>query len=337
MSSRPSRSRAPSIPSRPTTPLRRLSSYSLKHLSLSHSASRRPLSAPVSLHTSHPDDPFDPDEEEEDPLGHLSDLFDTLAKDVQDLTANLQHLEGVHHNLQETNEAFASLLLGLRANSYTIDFLEAPTKLNFDLASERASARFAADQAARAESAFLASQNQHPSPPASPSASIHGGGGGGGGGLGETTFVTNDEESFVTDDAPSRTGGAGGKGGAARGRGTGVRGGRGASAAGRGGKGGPLNKRRKEEMAAFADPILPLLPITLRENRRQECEKVLWALKERGEAKMADLVTSLSSGLQPVPQVRINEVLLALVRAKVVSKALVKGVAVYRLDPSKCG
>lgn len=35
---------------------------------------------------------------------------------------------------------------------------------------------------------------------------------------------------------------------------------------------------------AFADPLLPLLPITLRENRRQECEKVLWALKERSEA-----------------------------------------------------
>lgn len=34
---------------------------------------------------------------------------------------------------------------------------------------------------------------------------------------------------------------------------------------------------------SFADPFLPLLPITLRENRRQECEKVLWALNERSE------------------------------------------------------
>ena len=31
----------------------------------------------------------------------------------------------------------------------------------------------------------------------------------------------------------------------------------------------------------FADPILPLLPIDIREKRRAETEKVLWALRER--------------------------------------------------------
>jgi hypothetical protein len=50
---------------------------------------------------------------------------------------------------------------------------------------------------------------------------------------------------------------------------------------------------------------------------------------------VADLVAALSSGAQPVTQVRINEVLLALVRAKVVEKGVVKVRSLHRfLRPS---
>ncbi|GAA6016384.1 hypothetical protein JCM10207_003846 [Rhodosporidiobolus poonsookiae] len=315
MSLRTSRSRASSLSgsSRPTTPLRRLSSSSLRASSLRASAS-----------TSHP---------ASDPLAHLAPLFAELADAVADLAHNADQLDRLADKVRESNEAFAAWLLGLRANGYTVDFLDAPARVNFDLHEERI-----ADRERASSAAFLASHQQQQahdsdaSPPASPSrahqhahAHAHA--------ASETTFVTNDEPSFVDGgEEPPRSGSAarGGRG-AARG---------GAAARGRGGKavGGPVTKRRKEEMAAFADPILPLLPISLRENRRMECERVLWALKERaGGAAMADLTAALSSGPAhtAVPQVRINEVLLALVRAKVVVKALVKGVAQYRLDPSR--
>ncbi|GAA6030302.1 hypothetical protein JCM8097_009037 [Rhodosporidiobolus ruineniae] len=317
---RQSRSRASSLSGRPTTPLRRLSSSSLRAASLSHSLSSSTRGGDHSA--------------AQGALGHLEQYFAELANAVQDLTANVEQLSLVQRRLDGFNEAMGAYLFGLRANGYTADFLEAPAKLNFDLASERAESRFKAEQGARL--AHLELQHQHQqsslhSPPRSPSSSAQAGA--------ETTFVTNDEESFVMEHETPRAGSAAGRGGA-RGRG-----GIPAAAArgrGRGGKvapgaGAPVGRRKKEEMAAFADPLLPLLPISLRENRRQECERVLWVLKERpGGVAMADLVTSLSlPASQAVPQVRINEVLLALVRAKIAVKALVKGVAQYRLDPSK--
>ncbi|GAA5893028.1 hypothetical protein JCM5296_003408 [Sporobolomyces johnsonii] len=304
-----SHNRQPSVPSRPTTPLRRISTTSLRALSLSHSASRAPSSI-------------------EPPLAHLSSVFAELADAVSDLTANVQALDRVYDRLDGFNEAFAAWLLGLRANTYTLDFFEAPTKLNFDLHAERQDLRAAREQAER-EAAFLAAQRDL-SPPSSPS-----GTGDRTAMMADSTFVTNEDESF-SERPPRGDEGRGmrGRGGAAaasaRGRG---RGGKGvAGAAG----GGGMTKRRKEEMAAFADPVLPLLPITLRENRRLECEKVLWSLKERPNGiSLGDLTKHLATAAQPVPQVRINEVLLALVRAKVASKVLLKGVNVYRLDPNK--
>ncbi|GAA5920920.1 hypothetical protein JCM1841_003621 [Sporobolomyces salmonicolor] len=297
--------RQPSVPSRPTTPLRRISTTSLRALSLSHSASR----APSSL---------------EPPLAHLSSVFAELADAVSDLTANVEALDRVNDRLDGFNEAFAAWLLGLRANTYTLDFFEAPTKLNFDLHAERQNLRAAREQAER-EAAVLAAQRDL-SPPSSPS----GPGGDRTAMMADLTFVTNDDDSFTQRPPPRGDEGRGarGRGGAtARGRGRG-----GKTVAGAGG----MTKRRKEEMAAFADPVLPLLPITLRENRRLECEKVLWALKEhRNGISLGDLTKHLATAQQPVPQVRINEVLLALVRAKVASKVLVKGVNVYRLDPDK--
>ncbi|GAA5981878.1 hypothetical protein JCM11641_001928 [Rhodosporidiobolus odoratus] len=303
----PSRSRASSL-SRPTTPLRRLSSSSLRTASLSHSLSRSQSGAAGA----------------EPPLAHLAPVFAELADAVSDLTANFERLTEMSNNLGEINESFAAFLLGLRANGYTVDFLEAPTKLNFDLAQERAKSRFLAEQAARLQ--HQQQEQDHLPRSASPPRSPLGN---------ETTFVTNDDESFMSsaEDPPLRSGSAAGRG---RGRGgLPVRGGRG----GRGGKAAPVGRKRKEEMAAFADPIVPLLPISLRENRRPECERVLWALKEKPAGlAMADLVAALASPSAPaqtIPQVRINEALLALVRAKVVIKSLVKGSAQYRLDPSR--
>ncbi|BGP41711.1 DASH complex subunit dam1 [Rhodotorula kratochvilovae] len=309
-----SRSRASSLSrsSRPTTPLRRLSSTSLRAHSLSYSASRAPSST-------------------EHPLAHLSLEFTDLANAVSDLTANFDDLDKVHQRLEGVNDAFAGWLLGLRANGYTVDFLEAPTRLNFDLAAERAQLASEAAALAFQQQQATHSHGHHAgddslsSPPRSPHTLAQS----------DATFVTNDDESFTGGhqggyDAPSAARGRGRGSGIARGRG-------GGAAGGRGGKVGAVSKRRKEEMAAFADPIMPLLPISLRENRRIECEKVLWALRERPQGVvMADLTAALATGgSTSVPQVRINECLLALVRAKVAIKQLSKGVTTYRLDPNK--
>ncbi|GAA5889328.1 hypothetical protein JCM8208_007842 [Rhodotorula glutinis] len=322
-----SRSRASSLSrsQRPTTPLRRLSSSSLRAHSLSHSASRAPASA-------------------EHPLAHLSHQFSDLANAVSDLTHNCNDLDLVHSRLEAVNDSFAAWLWGLRANAYTVDFMQQPDHFSFELAHERAHLR---DEAAHLE---RQQQQQHDHDHGhghhgdetfhSPSRAGHGGAGGGYGdhAHSETTFFTNDDQSFTVTETPAAAAaarGARGRSGAsgiARGRG-------GAAASARGGRAGAggMTKRRKDEMAAFADPIMPLLPIALRENRRTECEKVLWALRERPAGTvMADLAATLSgSGPSGVPQVRINEVLLALVRAKVAIKQLSKGVTTYRLDPNK--
>ncbi|BGP26073.1 DASH complex, subunit Dam1 [Rhodotorula toruloides] len=313
------RSRASSLArsasGRPTTPLRRISTTSLRALSLSQSRSNNPS------YTAQP-------------LSHLSAVFSELADAVSDLTANFEELESVQKRLDGVNESFAGWLLGLRANGYTVDFLEAPTKLNFDLAAERAALRYERDQAQaqllheQQQEQLLAEQEHQRLHQADLDA----------GGAGEQTFMTNDEDqSFVS----HHPGHAEGTRGGTRGRGSvNAKGGRGGAAGARGGKAPAMTKKRKEEMAAFADPILPLLPIDVREKRRNETERVLWILRERGQSggSMQDLVAHLSSGgpSQAVPQVRINEVLLALVRAKVVIKGPVKGLTSYRLEPNKC-
>ncbi|GAA5838809.1 hypothetical protein JCM9279_003867 [Rhodotorula babjevae] len=321
-----SRSRASSLSrsSRPTTPLRRLSSTSLRAHSLSHSASRAPASA-------------------EHPLAHLSTQFSDLANALSDLTHNCADLDLVHSRLEGVNDSFAAYLWGLRANAYTVDFTEQPDHYSWLLAHERA--QLAADQhALERQQQQQQQQQQHLDNHGgdetlhSPSRAGHGGGGYGDHAHSETTFFTNDDDSFTVAETPAAAAAARG----ARGRGgaSGIARGRGGSASARGGRGGAaggMTKRRKDEMAAFADPIMPLLPIALREGRRPECEKVLWALRERpAGAVMADLAAALSgSGPSGVPQVRINEVLLALVRAKVAIKQLSKGVTTYRLDPNK--
>jgi len=93
-----------SRPSRPTTPLRRISSYSLRSLSLSHSQSRDPTST------------------SESPLSHLSPLFAELADSISDFVANAEGLSQLTNNLNKFNQGFSSYLYGLRTNSYTFDF-----------------------------------------------------------------------------------------------------------------------------------------------------------------------------------------------------------------------
>ncbi|GAA5832385.1 hypothetical protein JCM5353_000297 [Sporobolomyces roseus] len=282
-----------SRPSRLTTPLRRISSHSLRSLSLSHSQSRDPTST------------------SESPLSHLSPLFAELADSISDFVANAEGLSQLTANLNKFNQGFSSYLYGLRTNSYTFDFNNLPDKINFNLAEERKHSHFLQQQ--QQEQA----QSQY-SPPSSPSqddrttgTTSH---------VGDSTFVTNDEQSFTQDHTPRSTSAASSRGG--RG-GSGIARGRGRGRGGAGG-GAVVTKRKKEEISAFADPVFPLLPINLRENRRTECEKVLWALKEHPLGiGLGDLTKHLST-FPSVPQVRINEVLLALVRAKVATKSLIK-------------
>ncbi|GAA5913150.1 Dam1p [Sporobolomyces salmoneus] len=305
-------------PSRPTTPLRRISSHSLRSLSLSHSQS------------SHFGDSSTSDSSSS--LAHLSPLFAELSDSVSDLVANCEGLSQISSNLDRFNEGFASYLYGLRINSYTFDFKHPPNKINFDLLNER---RQRQEQQQQQEAAAARART-----PDSPNARYddHEGEGDRTTTMADSTFVTNDEQSFThhpsSSSATSRSTSAMGRGrggsGIARGRG------RGTGRVGTSAAGGVSIKRRKEEIAAFADPVFPLLPINLRENRRRECENVLWTLKEHPNGMgLSDLTKHLASATPPIPQVRINEVLLALVRAKVATKGLVKGVNLYRLDPNR--
>ncbi|GAA5934405.1 DASH complex subunit DAM1 [Sporobolomyces koalae] len=317
---------------RPTTPLRRISAHSLRSLSLSHSqtqhlaggngSDRLTTSSTTTTSTT---------------LSHLGPLFAELSDAVSDLCANLDATANLAKNLDQFNEGFASYLYGLRINSYTFDFKHPPNKINFELAHERRQLEHELQlehlrQEAQDDSdeTFGApTTNRRPSTPGDEfdgdrTATV-----------GDSTFVTNDENSF-THEPISRTttttrGGArgGAASGIARGRGRG----RGGIAAA-----GAMTRRKKEEIAAFADPVFPLLPINLRENRRNECEKVLWALKEHPTGLgLGDLTKQFATLTPAIPQVRINEVLLALVRAKVATKGLVKGVNVYKLDRSRIG
>ncbi|GAA5883925.1 hypothetical protein JCM16303_004703 [Sporobolomyces ruberrimus] len=306
-------------PSRPTTPLRRISSHSLRSLSLSHSQSLSSSLSPTSPSTA---------------LSHLSPLLTELSDSISDLCSNLENLGNVSRDLDRFNEGFSSYLYGLRINSYTFDFKHPPNKVNFELQRERRELEVQRERqdserslspSRRGEEEDGRERDQEEYDRTAT--------------MGDSTFVTNDEHSFELE--PKRNGTKTTRGGIARGRGTvgsGIARGRGrgtgrvGTTASAGGI-GVMTKRKKEEISAFADPVFPLLPINLRENRRNECEKVLWTLKENPAGMgLGDLTKHLSNQTPPIPQVRINEVLLALVRAKVATKGLVKGVNLYRLE-----
>ncbi|KAM0790045.1 hypothetical protein ACM66B_005373 [Microbotryomycetes sp. NB124-2] len=288
-SSRP-RSSSLSRSSRPTTPLRRISASSLRSLSLSHSRSR-------AAQTTH-----------EPPLQHLSQLFAELADSVSDLTVKLEDLACINNDLDGFNQAFASYLYGLRINAYTADFLEAPTKLNFELAAQR---QPTSPQFVPLQQQDDTQNDNDSSPPGSPSASI------------AHNMTMDSEHSFAP--AIMSTRGGGNVGAAARGRGR-----------GRGGKiggGTVMTKKKKEELAAFSDSIIQLMPIKFREDpeRRAEVDKVINVLRKNPVGLcMSDFGNEIR-----VPTHRINDSLTALVRAKVVLKIFSGGVTTYRFDPTK--
>ncbi|ORY77217.1 hypothetical protein BCR35DRAFT_305502 [Leucosporidium creatinivorum] len=273
--------------SRPTTPLRRISSTSLRQLSLSHSASRRSHSNP-----------------NEHPLDHLGPLFAELADSIADLVGKVEELSEVNTQIEGFNEAFSGLLYGLRVNTYTAEFLEAPTKLNFDLASLR-----------QPPAPPSRSPSPSPSPPGSPSRE------GDQSHLGGVNMTMDSEHSFAAPAVPASRG----RGGIARGRGR-----------GRGGAiGGAAGRKKKEEQTAFLDSLLPSLPIKFREQQplRGETERVCLGLRDfSAGVTMADLTASLRP---PLPQHRVNDVLTALVRSKAVLKVFDGGVTTYRFDPTK--
>lgn len=88
-----------------STPLRRLSSSSLRSLSLSHSRTR-------------------PSSSLEPPLQHLVHLFSELSDAASDLAANFERLGDVAKELDGFNEAFGGYLYGLRTGCYLVDFQE---------------------------------------------------------------------------------------------------------------------------------------------------------------------------------------------------------------------
>jgi hypothetical protein len=191
------------------------------------------------------------------------------------LTSNLDQLELVHARLDGFNDALAAWLLGLRANGYTVDFVEAPTRINFELSRQREHERAVKEEEERVKallSVEVARQQQHNAGSSEDdeddgARNRYGGGGGGG----DNTFVSSGggggggaDASFVSnqgfnDPVPATRGGRG------RGGSTGIRGGRGA-AGGRGGaRGGAMAagggaaaaRKRKEEMAVSFSPSLP--------------------------------------------------------------------------------
>ncbi|KAM0749800.1 hypothetical protein T439DRAFT_39829 [Meredithblackwellia eburnea MCA 4105] len=232
---------------RPTTPLRRLSASSLRSLSLSHSRSR-------------------PDQSTEHPLQHLAPVFAELADALSDLAGNIEQLDNFNSTLDSFNEAFAAYLYSLRVNAYTVDFEEAPTPTNIQQLKQRRKEEQDRER-------FLFNNNNN-------NASV--GAGAPGDNIDDqdygnnTTLITPDSEfSFITrkDDSRPTSATRGARGGS-------TRGGRGGGA--RGGAKTGMTKKRKDELMAFSDEVIQLLPITFREQQPQRgsTEKVLHLLRE---------------------------------------------------------
>ena len=100
--------RKPSIPSRPTTPLR--------------STSR------ASFRASQPTTPSASNNNEEDishfPLQRLEPAFAELSDSMADLEANFMHLQLLNESMARFNENFAAFLYGLNMTAFCVDFPE---------------------------------------------------------------------------------------------------------------------------------------------------------------------------------------------------------------------
>ncbi|KAK9896433.1 hypothetical protein P389DRAFT_180216 [Cystobasidium minutum MCA 4210] len=243
-------------------------------------------------------------------LGHLAPAFAELAETIEDLAVNLEALDAINQSLDDFNESFAGLLLGLRANAYTSEFPEAPTLRNFTLDKERQArlAKQAEEEEEQAEAARQAEEtrreqeeemerqsNAHP----------------------DDTFVT---QAGGNEGPPPPRGGTTARG---RGRGRAVASGGGKTAA----------HKQKDQLIKFAQPIISTMPIDFREKQpqRNDAETVIGALRTHPDGlHMQELVKMYPL----IPQHRINDCLLALVRAKHAIKVTSKGL-LYRLDPMK--
>ncbi|GAA5973277.1 hypothetical protein JCM3765_000977, partial [Sporobolomyces pararoseus] len=172
---------------RPTTPLRRISSHSLRSLSLSHSQSHQLSNSSSSSNTSTTTQ-----------LSHLSPLFSELSNSVTDLVENCKNLSLVSKDLDLFNQGFASYLYGLRINGYTFDFKHPPNKINFQLSNERRSLQQQQQLEQQLEQERL-ERNRSPlfdtdqDEDAGDRTAILGGGVG----AADSTFITNDEQSFI--------------------------------------------------------------------------------------------------------------------------------------------
>lgn len=226
---------------------------------------------------------------EEAPLVHLAPILAELADSVSDLTSNLDQLELVHARLDGFNDALAAWLLGLRANGYTVDFVEAPTRINFELSRQRQQERAILEEEERVKALLsMQQQQQHnvgssedeDDPMGSDARNRYAGADNtfvSSGGGADASFVSN--QGFNDHHAPPPAT----RGGRGRGGSTGLRGGRGAG--GRGGaRGGAMAaagaaaaRKRKEEMAvSFLVSCPSVAPC------RRETDS--YSLRERGSS-----------------------------------------------------
>lgn len=119
-------------PSRPTTPIRRISRGSLSAL-LSQS---RGHDNSLSL-SGGPSNASYPDHHEPSPLSFLDESVGYLSDETSTLLTNLNDLSEIHSALDTFNEGFGMFLYGLRVAAYCIEWEESPQVESFQRAKER--------------------------------------------------------------------------------------------------------------------------------------------------------------------------------------------------------
>uniref|UniRef100_A0A060THM3 DASH complex subunit DAM1 n=1 Tax=Blastobotrys adeninivorans TaxID=409370 RepID=A0A060THM3_BLAAD len=101
----------------------------------------------------------------------LEELHDAVAT----LDANMSHLQAVHDSLSQFNEGFSSLLYGLRMNSWCVEFSERPSAESF----------------ARDRTPINLDEPETDAPGAGTDT-----------GVGDITYMTNDNQSFISSPMP---------------------------------------------------------------------------------------------------------------------------------------
>lgn len=121
-------------PSRPTTPIRRISRGSLSALSHSRGAADGLASSSASAGGHHSDNDANllPT-----PLSFLDESVGYLSDETSTLLTNLSDLSEIHTALNTFNEGFSMFLYGLKVAAYCIEWEDSPQVESFQRAKER--------------------------------------------------------------------------------------------------------------------------------------------------------------------------------------------------------